>query len=227
VAACMRGSTAPSSEWSRPPSSLAGRLGFVAGARGPVAFVVPSRQGPRSLLRGEELAQGRIELVEGDITRVEADAIVNAANESMMPGGGVDGAIQRAAGDDLLRERRTLGRCPTGEARITGAYGITTAKAIIHTVGPVWHGGERNEEALLSNCYRSSLALAAERGLSSVAFPAISTGIFGFPLQRATEIAVREVRAFLASSDAIDRVVFVCFGSAATAAYRQSLGQND
>jgi O-acetyl-ADP-ribose deacetylase (regulator of RNase III) len=165
----------------------------------------------------------RIEVVEGDITRVRSDAIVNAANESMMPGGGVDGAIQRAAGGGLLRERRTIGRCPTGEARLTGAYEISTVKAIIHTVGPIWYGGSRNEDALLANCYRSSLALAVEHGLRSVAFPAISTGIFGFPLRRATEIAVREVRAFLASSEAIDRVTFVCFGPDTADEYRRAL----
>jgi O-acetyl-ADP-ribose deacetylase (regulator of RNase III) len=169
------------------------------------------------------MMSGSIELVEGDITLVEVDAIVNAANESLWPGGGVDGAIQRAAGDGLLKERRELGGCPTGQARVTGAYDIRTAKAIIHTVGPVWRGGQNHEDDLLASCYRSSLALAAERGLRSVAFPSISTGIFGFPLERAAPIAVREVRAFLAQSSAIDRVVFVCFGPGASAAYRREL----
>jgi len=169
------------------------------------------------------MAKHRIEVVEGDITRVEVDAIVNAANESLMPGGGVDGAIQRAAGDGLLRERVALGGCPTGEARITGSHGIRTARAIIHTVGPIWRGGDHCEDEMLARCYRNSLALAAEHGLRSVAFPAISTGIYGFPLDRATAIAVREVRDFLAKSDAIDRVVFVCFGASAAETYRRAL----
>jgi len=161
-------------------------------------------------------------VVEGDITRQTADAIVNAANSSLLGGGGVDGAIHRAAGPELLAECRTLGGCPTGQARITKGYRLP-AKWVIHTVGPVWHGGDHGEDALLAECYRNSLALAARRGVRSVAFPAISTGAYGFPLERAARIAVTEVKRFLAKESSIERVVFVCFGREAYDCYVQTL----
>jgi O-acetyl-ADP-ribose deacetylase (regulator of RNase III) len=151
-----------------------------------------------------------IEVVEGDITEQKVDAIVNAANTSLLGGGGVDGAIHRAAGPELLAECRTLHGCPTGDAKITGGYRLP-AKWVIHTVGPVWRGGRDFEDQLLANCYRQSLELARQNDVRSVAFPAISTGVYGFPLERATRIAVREVRAFLEGNPAVEKVVFVCF----------------
>jgi O-acetyl-ADP-ribose deacetylase (regulator of RNase III) len=151
-----------------------------------------------------------IQLIEGDITKQVVDAIVNAANTSLLGGGGVDGAIHRAAGPELLAECRTLQGCPTGEAKITRGYRLP-APWVIHTVGPVWRGGEHHEDELLASCYRRSLEVARENDVRSVAFPAISTGIYAFPLERATRIAVREVRAFLEKNPAIEKVVFVCF----------------
>lgn len=165
---------------------------------------------------------GRIELVEGDITKLAVDAIVNAANSSLLGGGGVDGAIHRAAGPELKEECRGLGGCPTGEARITRGYRLP-ARHVIHTVGPVWHGGGNGEDALLASCYRSALLLAEKHGLKSVAFPAISTGAYGFPVARAAGIAVRTVREQLASARSVERVLFVCFGPEAKQAYVDAL----
>jgi len=166
----------------------------------------------------------RIEIVEGDITKQKVDAIVNAANTSLLGGGGVDGAIHRAAGPGLLEECRTLGGCPTGEARLTKGYKLP-AKWVIHTVGPVWSGGERNEDELLANCYRNSLKLAVEHGIKTVAFPSISTGAYRFPLERATRIAIKEVMDVLEHEPSIDKVVFVCFGERAYNVYQRTLAE--
>jgi|SRR5581483_2124781 len=159
-----------------------------------------------------EIGATQLDIAVGDITRLDVDAIVNAANRSLLGGGGVDGAIHRAAGPQLLEECRTLGGCETGEAKITGGYRLP-AKHVIHAVGPVWHGGGRDEERLLANCYRNSLSLAAAHGLSSIAFPAISTGVYAFPADRAAPIAVGTVASEI-SADArgILRVTFGCFG---------------
>jgi len=166
----------------------------------------------------------KIEIHAGDITKLDVDAIVNAANAQLRPGGGVCGAIHRAAGRNLREACAKIGGCKTGDAVSTDGYELK-AKYVIHTVGPVWRGGGENEEALLASCYRTSLKIARQIGARSLAFPAISTGVYGFPLDRATEIAVATVRDFLAASHDIDRVVFSVFGAEAEAAYRRALGR--
>jgi O-acetyl-ADP-ribose deacetylase (regulator of RNase III) len=153
----------------------------------------------------------RITVVEGDITRQRVEAIVNAANNSLLGGGGVDGAIHRAAGPELLAECRQLGGCPTGEAKITGGYNLP-ARWVIHTVGPVWRGGNHHEDELLARCYRRSFELVEAHHIRTVAFPSISTGAYGFPMERAARIAVTEVKDFLARNDTVEKVSLVCFG---------------
>jgi O-acetyl-ADP-ribose deacetylase (regulator of RNase III) len=160
----------------------------------------------------------RIAIVCGDITAQQIDAIVNAANKSLLGGGGVDGAIHRAAGPGLLEECRQLGGCDTGEARITQGYRLP-ARFVIHTVGPVWKGGGSGEDDLLAACYHNSLLLAEKNGVRSIAFPAISTGAYGFPLERAARIAVRTVQDFLSAHPLPERVVFVCHGDDACRVY--------
>lgn len=167
----------------------------------------------------------RIELVQGDITKQRVDAIVNAANTTLLGGGGVDGAIHRAAGRKLLEECRGLGGCPTGDAKITQGYNLP-AKFVIHTVGPVWGGGKHREDELLASCYRKSLELAVQHGLKTIAFPAISTGAYGFPLERATRLAVREVKRFLADHSSIEKVAFVCFDQYTYGFYEKVLGES-
>jgi O-acetyl-ADP-ribose deacetylase (regulator of RNase III) len=166
----------------------------------------------------------RIQAQRGDITRQVVDAIVNAANSSLLGGGGVDGAIHRAAGPGLLEECRSLDGCPTGEARITGGHALA-ARHVIHAVGPMWRGGGHGEDELLASAYRSSLLLANEHEARTLAFPAISTGIFGFPLARATAIAVAEVASYLDAHDLPERVTFVCFDEETLAAYEQALDE--
>lgn len=164
------------------------------------------------------------EVMRGDITTLRVDAIVNAANSSLLGGGGVDGAIHRAAGPELLAECRELGGCPAGEARITRGYRLP-ASHVIHAVGPVWKGGDKGEDALLAGCYRNALALAMAHGARSIAFPAISTGVYGFPKDRAARIAVETVREALTGSDAMDRVVFCCFDAETERLYEAALGR--
>jgi len=168
-------------------------------------------------------APARIQLVRGDITRLSVDAIVNAANSTLLGGGGVDGAIHRAAGPELLAECRTLGGCAPGDARLTRGYRLPAA-FVIHTVGPVWRGGGDGEDEVLASCYRAALALAAARQFATVAFPAISCGVYGFPVPRACRIAAREVQAFLAAAPRPERVYLVGFDADVHAEYARILG---
>jgi O-acetyl-ADP-ribose deacetylase (regulator of RNase III) len=165
-----------------------------------------------------------IELVLGDITKLKVDAIVNAANTTLLGGGGVDGAIHRAAGSKLLEECRRLGGCPTGEARITKGYRLP-AKYVIHTVGPVWHGGKSGEDGLLMNCYLSSLKLADENNVKTIAFPSISTGAYHFPIEHASRIAIRAVREYLSKKTKVEKVIFVCFSPSDHKTYAEALKQ--
>lgn len=167
---------------------------------------------------------GKIELVQGDITRQEVEAIVNAANETLLGGGGVDGAIHRAAGFKLLEECRALGGCPTGEARITKGYQLP-AKFVIHTVGPVWNGGKGSEDELLRNCYQNSLSLAENHGIRTIAFPSISTGAYRFPIVRASRIAVSTVHQYLEKTNKIEKVIFVCFSKEDYEIYQGTLDE--
>lgn len=153
---------------------------------------------------------GKIEIKLGDITKEQVDAIVNAANSSLLGGGGVDGAIHRAAGPELLKECRTLAGCKTGQAKITRGYKLP-AKYVIHAVGPVWHGGNKGEDGLLADCYTNSLKIAVEHNIKTIAFPAISTGVYRFPIERAAKIATETVKGFLANKPGIEKVIFVCF----------------
>ncbi|PYK62569.1 MAG: O-acetyl-ADP-ribose deacetylase [Verrucomicrobia bacterium] len=164
----------------------------------------------------------RIEVVEGDVTKLRVDAIVNAANTTLLGGGGVDGAVHRAAGPELLEECRKLGGCPTGQARITKGYKLP-AKWVIHTVGPVWRDGEHGEDELLAGCYRNSLALAEQNGVKTIAFPSISTGAYGFPMERAASLAVTEIKTFLERNRSIEKVVLVCFGKSAFDIHKQAV----
>ena len=164
----------------------------------------------------------KLEAIQANIVTLEVDAIVNAANTTLLGGGGVDGAIHRAAGPALLGECRTLNGCPTGQAKITKGYRLP-AKHVIHTVGPVWHGGKQREPELLASCYVSSLRLAAEHRLKTIAFPAISCGVYGYPLEDAVKIAVRECSNFLAAATAPEKIIFACFDRQTLDSYRAEL----
>jgi len=170
------------------------------------------------------MAEVRLEVQQGDITKLEVDAVVNAANETLLGGGGVDGAIHIAAGPDLRKECRTLGGCPTGSAKITAGYKLK-AKHVIHAVGPFWQGGGAGEPDLLAGCYRAAIGLATENGCASIAFPAISTGIFGYPREPAAEVAVSTVRAALDQADGVTHVIFCAFDAETAEVYRGLLGK--
>ena len=169
-------------------------------------------------------AHDKPQAIEANIVTLDVDAIVNAANTTLLGGGGVDGAIHRAAGPQLLEECRTLDGCRTGEAKITRGYRLS-AKFVIHTAGPVWNGGNRSEAELLASCYRNSLALAREHGVKTIAFPAISCGVYRYPLEQAVAIAVRETANFVAVNDNLDKIIFACFGTESLAAYMRELAR--
>lgn len=171
----------------------------------------------------ENRLQERIQIVQGDITRIQVDAIVNAANKSLLGGGGVDGAIHRAAGPRLLEECRHLRGCETGAAKLTQGYDLP-AKWVIHTVGPVWHGGTHDEDRLLADCYRNSLLLAQQKNIRSIAFPAISTGVYGFPVARAARIAFSEIKNHCHQNPLPEKVILVCFDRLTYQTYRELLG---
>lgn len=166
----------------------------------------------------------RLSIVKGDIVRIKADAIVNAANTSLLGGGGVDGAIHKAAGKELLEECRTLKGCPTGEAKITKAYKLP-AKFVIHTPGPIWRGGDRGESELLASCYRNSLFLADSYGLKTIAFPSISTGVYRFPKEEAARIAISEILHFLKTHPDMEKVFLVCFDEDTFRIYKSALSE--
>ena len=181
------------------------------------AFQVRQDQGRKKLIWAVE-----IEILRGDITKLDVDAIVNAANTTLLGGGGVDGAIHRAAGPELLAECRTLGGCRPGEAKITRGYRLP-ARFVIHTVGPIWRGGKHGEPETLANCYRNSLQLAVENEIKTLAFPAISCGAYGYPIKEAAQIAFKATREFLAVSDNPQKVIFVVWGEDVYDAYREAL----
>lgn len=168
------------------------------------------------------MGMGQTKIILCDITKIEVDAIVNAANNTLLGGGGVDGAIHRAAGPKLLEECRKLNGCETGKAKITKGYKLPS-KYVIHTVGPVWHGGSENEDELLASCYGNSLRLAAKNGIKTIAFPSISTGAYGFPLKRAARIAMLEISRFLDEDSSIDKVFMACFDEVTMEAYMEAL----
>ncbi|MCK4433780.1 MAG: O-acetyl-ADP-ribose deacetylase [Methanomicrobia archaeon] len=167
----------------------------------------------------------RIEIIKEDITKQKVDAIVNAANNSLLGGGGVDGAIHRAAGPELLEECKTLNGCATGEAKITKGYKLP-AKYVIHTVGPVWHGGDKNEDEYLARCYNNCFRLAVHYDIKTIAFPSISTGAYGFPLERAAKIAVAQTKKFLEKNTSVEKVIFVCFGEKSYNCYKNVLEES-
>lgn len=168
----------------------------------------------------------RIELIQGDITKLKVDAIVNAANSSLLGGGGVDGAIHRAAGPQLVEECRTLKGCPTGQARITKGYNLP-AKHVIHTVGPVWNNGTKNEDELLASCYRNSLQLAAENNIRTIAFPSISTGAYRFPFERACNIALDTIEEFLNNDNVLEKVYLVVFSESDLLQYKRVIEKRE